>query len=84
MNKIAHLNTAQTELAITKIENNLVNNIAKNNAKLNNIDVKLINNNDKLNGFQKTVVALDKTVKLVEIKVSKHETEILEFKAKVT
>ena len=49
--------------------------------KINDNNSKL---NDKLDGFQNIVIALDKMVKLVEIKLSKHETEILECKAKVT
>ena len=78
MSEIAKLNVAQTELAITKIENNLVSNIAKNNeiitdnmAKnnevINEINVKLNDNNEKLDGFQNLVVTLNETVRTVEI-----------------
>ena len=88
MNEIAELNTTQTELAIAKIENNLVTNMAKNNInnnkKLNEIDIKLNNSNEKLDEFQNVVVALTEAVKTVEIKVWRHETEILEFKVKVS
>ena len=92
MNKVVRLNTAKTTLAITKIVllktwQKIIFLDAKlddNNLKLNDIDMKLKKNNVKLYGFQNLVVALYETVSSMEIKVSKHETDILKYRAKVT
>ena len=62
--------------------------MAKNDNRINEnderINERLNENNEKFNGIQNIVIALSETVKTVEIKVSKHDTEILEFKAKVS
>ena len=55
--------------------------IAKNNDQIN---VKLYNNSENLDEFQNLVFTLNKMVSCLEIKVSKHETNILECKNKVT
>ena len=85
MDRIAKLNTAQMELTITKIENNLVKQLNYNNKQIND---KMAKNNEqikdqikeKIDGIQKMVVGLTETIKTVESKVSKNETEIVVVK----
>ena len=49
-----------------------------------NLDDELTKNSNKLDGFQNLVVTLNEMVSSLEIKVSKHDTDILECRSKVT
>ena len=79
-------NEMTKEMAKNKneIDDKLTRNNDVTNENMANLNDKLTKNNDKLDEFQNLVITLNKTVTSLEIKVSKHNTDILECKSKVT
>ena len=85
MDRIAKLNTAQSELNIAKLGNQMAKIDEQNKEQMNIIKEQINENlNEKIDSFQNTVIVLTETIKIEEIKVSEHETKILALKDKVS
>ena len=95
MDKILQLNTAMLSLSFCEVENRLVSSVSdvadnqrdrnvKFNVKFDKVNINLEGNSVKLDSFQKVVVMFNKTVAGLEVELSKHKANILEYKDKIS
>ena len=77
-------NDKRINAKLNENDERIIEKLKETNENNKRINVKLNENNEKLDGFQNMVIALSETAKTVEIQFSKQESEILDFKAKVS